>query len=200
MPDFLNDHGEILKHGDDLPHWQQGEVVQFVTFRLGDSMPASKLRQWREIKEIWHAGHPGPLTPDLQGERDQHFSRSLEKFLDEGAGSCLFKEPANRKILEETLMHDQGGKVIHHAWVIMPNHVHLLFTPTYPLEKIIQTWKSVSARKMGKGPIWQGNYRDTLVRDWDHFINAVRYIRGNPRRLPEGSYTLWLGDRALRIS
>ena len=45
MADFLNESGEILKHGAKLPHWQQGEVMQFVTFRLGDAMPAGKLRQ-----------------------------------------------------------------------------------------------------------------------------------------------------------
>ena len=26
-------------------------------------------------------------------------------------------------------MRFQGERVVHHAWVIMPNHVHLLFTP-----------------------------------------------------------------------
>jgi hypothetical protein len=41
-PDFLNPDGHIQKHGDKLPHWQQGEVMQFVTFRLGDALPSQK--------------------------------------------------------------------------------------------------------------------------------------------------------------
>ena len=36
MADFLDESGEIQKHGTKLPHWQQGEVMQFVTFRLGE--------------------------------------------------------------------------------------------------------------------------------------------------------------------
>jgi len=52
----------------------------------------------------------------------------------------------------------------------------------------------------GMGSIWQKNYRDTLIRDSDHFANAVRYIRRNPAKLAEGSYTLWESDQAAAIT
>lgn len=89
----------------------------------------------------------------------------------------------------------------HHSWVIMPNHVHLLFRPVEPIAKLVQAWKSVSAKRMGKGTIWQPNYRDTLIRDGEHFANAVRYIRKNPgkARLREGQFTLWEGERARAV-
>ena len=95
----------------------------------------------------------------------------------------------------------QSVRVEHHAWVIMPNHGHLLFTPQAPLEKLIQAWKTTSARRIGKGSIWQRNYRDTLIRDFDHFANAIRYIRRNPvkAKLPEGAFTLWQSPRAERL-
>jgi hypothetical protein len=53
-----------------------------------------------------------------------------------------------------------------------------------------------------QGPIWQRNYRDTLIRDGDHFANAVRYIRKNPvkAKLPEDAFTLWQSERAAKIS
>jgi putative transposase len=99
-------------------------------------------------------------------------------------------------------MRFQGERVHHEARIIMPNHVHLLFKPLMPLPKLIEAWKSVSARTIGQGPIWQRNYRDTLIRDVDHFINAVRYIRNNPikAKLPEKAYSLWLSERAVKIS
>ena len=93
----------------------------------------------------------------------------------------------------------QGVKVEHHAWVIMPNHLHLLFTPKVPLETLMKAWKGTSAHRIGKGSIWQKNYRDTLIRDAGHFANAVRYIRRNPSKLRPGTFTLWQGDRALAI-
>ncbi len=84
----------------------------------------------------------------------------------------------------------------------MPNHVHALVIPKVPLPKLVQAWKSTSATAIGKGPIWQRNYRDTLIRDVDHFVNAVRYIRNNPvkARLSADCYSLWQSERAEKIS
>ena len=96
-------------------------------------------------------------------------------------------------------MFAQGVRVEHHAWVIMPNHLHLVFTPRIPLETLMKAWKGTSARRIGQGSIWQKNYRDTLIRDGGHFANAVRYIRRNPAKLPEGTFTLWQGPKALAV-
>ena len=60
MSEFLNPQGKIAKHGGKLPHWQQGEVMQFVTFRLGDAMPMGKLKRWREERVIWLKWNPEP--------------------------------------------------------------------------------------------------------------------------------------------
>ena len=197
--DYLNPSNEILKHGQELPHWQQGEGMQFVTFRLGDSMPAGKLRQWKEVREIWQNVHPRPWSVEVAKEYHRRFTQTLEGWLDEGSGSCLFKEPAHRVLMKTVLMRFQGVKVEHHAWVIMPNHLHLIFTPLMPLEKLIQAWKGTSSRQIGQGKIWQKNYRDTMIRDGEHFANAVRYIRRNPAKLRAGAFTLWEGLRAQAV-
>ena len=199
MADFLDESGEIQKHGTKLPHWQQGEVMQFVTFRLGDAMPANKLRQWKEELAIWRVRHPKPWTPEQEKECHQRFTWKLERWLDEGSGSCLFSERHFRKTVEDVLMHFQGELVEHHAWVIMPNHLHLIFTPIIGIETLVKAWKGTSARRIGRGSIWQKNYRDTLIRDATHFANAVRYIRRNPVKMREGTFTLWQGARALAV-
>lgn len=199
MPDFYRPNRETLKHGVDLPHWEQGEVMQFVTFRLGDSMPQVLIRKWKEELAVWSAHHPKPWSAEAEQEYHRRFTRPLELWLDDGHGSCLLREAIPRTILEETLMHDQGTKADHHSWVIMPNHAHLLFTPHAPLEKLMQSWKGVSTRRIGQGSIWQRNYRDTLIRDSSHFANAVRYIRKIPAKLREGTFTLWQSERALAI-
>lgn len=132
-------------------------------------MPAEKLRVWRERREIW---------------------------LDQGHGSCLLADAAVRGVMEEVLMKFQGVRVVHHCWVMMPNHLHLVFSPLQPMEELVGIWKSHSARKLGRGSIWQRNYRDTLIRDEEHFQNAVRYVRRNPRKLRAGTFTLWQGELA----
>ncbi len=200
--DYLYPDHEILKHGDKLPHWQQGEVMQFVTFRLGDALPKEMIRNWIEQSRAWKSTNPQPWTPEQEKEFHQRFTAKIERWLDEGAGCCLFKHSENREILGNILMYFQGERVMHHAWVIMPNHVHLLFKPMVPLEKLIQAWKSVSAKQIAQGSIWQRNYRDTMIRDFDHFANAVRYIRRNPGKagLSDDQFTLWQSEMALRVT
>jgi len=200
-PEFFDQETPAEKHGDLLPHWQQGEVMQFVTFRLGDALPKEKVQLWLAQRKVWLTHHPKPWDPAIEAEYHKEFTWRLERWLDRGAGSCLLRESSARTILADVLMKFQGERYEHHAWVIMPNHVHLLFVPHAPLEKLIQAWKSKSASQIGKGSIWQRNYRDTLIRDADHFANAVRYIRNNPvkAKLPEDTFTLWQSARAQRV-
>lgn len=182
-----------------MPHWQQNEVMQFVTFRLKDAMPMRRVREWREERALWLKQHPRPWDPTTEREYYRKFEDRLERWLDEGLGSCLLRGPECRLRLEEVLMTDHEDRAIHEAWVIMPNHVHLLFTPEAPLEQLMKSWKGISAHRIGQGSIWQKNYRDTLIRDADHFVNAVRYIRRNPVTLPPADFTLWQGPRARAI-
>ncbi|RYD18573.1 MAG: hypothetical protein EOP88_22115 [Verrucomicrobiaceae bacterium] len=96
-------------------------------------------------------------------------------------------------------MHDHGARADHHAWVIMPNHVHLLFTARHPIELLMKNWKGITARKIGLGSIWQKGYRDTMIRDGEHFGNAVRYIRRNSAKLRPGTFSLWESERARAV-
>lgn len=196
---FLDSEEEVQKHGEKLPHWQQGEVMQFVTFRLKDAMPKSKLSEWKEERETWLSRHPKPWDDVTEGKFHERFTRQLERWLDQGHGSCLLRDEHCRLVLSECLMRFQGERVVHESWVIMPNHVHLLFVPKSPLEDLLKAWKGVSSRSIGRGQIWQKGYRDTLIRDSDHYVNAVRYIRRNPEGLRNGEYLLWEGERALGV-
>lgn len=195
MSEFLDPFEEILKHGKKLPHWQQPDCMQFVTFRLGDALPVEKLREWREEYGLWLTHHPKPWIPAELVEYRRRFVWKLEHWLDEGAGSCLLAEAPLRRCLEETLRHDHGTRAVHHAWVIMPNHVHLLFTAHEKLERLMKSWKGISARKIGRGSIWQKGYRDTMIRDARHFANALGYIRRNPAKLRPGTFTLWENEQ-----
>lgn len=199
MNGFLDPSDEIQKHGVKLPHWQQPDSMQFVTFRLGDAMPREKLDRWQEEYAIWMARHPRPWSPEVEREYQKRFIWKIEHWLDEGSGSCLLAEEAVRSLLAETLMHDEGTRAEHHAWVIMPNHAHLLFTAHHPLEQLMKSWKGLSARKIGRGSIWQKGYRDTMIRGSEHFANAVRYIRKNPAKLRHGTFSLWESERAQQI-
>jgi len=192
---FLDRDKEIERHGEKLPHWQQGQAMQFVTFRLGDSIPQSKLRDWSDERDQWLKQNPEPWEKKVEKAYHQRFTKRWEDWLDQGAGSCLLRNQENRKCLEEALLRFQGESVAHELFVIMPNHVHLLFTPLLSIDKLLKAWKGVSAREIGQGSIWQKGYRDTLIRDAGHYANAVKYIRKNSINLSEGEFTLWERER-----
>ena len=61
---FLNEYAEIHKTQNHLPHWQQDRATYFLTFRLGDSIPADLLKQWQLERDHWIGNHPKPWSPE----------------------------------------------------------------------------------------------------------------------------------------
>jgi len=72
-----------------------------------------------------------------------------------------------------------------HAYVVMPNHIHLLITPLVPVSKIMRSLKKLTAREGNRilgltGPFWQDESYDRLVRDETEFERIAHYIESNP--------------------
>ncbi len=196
---FFNPRLLVKMHGGKLPHWQQEHCPQFITFREHDSLPQALLSQWREEKQIWLKKHPEPHDETTRNAFHARFTQSIEDALDQGMGTCVMRDGKNRQKLEVALMLAQNDQVEQLSWVIMPNHVHILCIPRLPLPNLIKIWKGVSARKVGRGKLWQANYRDTLIRNETHFKRVVHYIRNNPSKLPTSQYTLWESDIVKKI-
>jgi len=197
---FFNPDAEIDVTQNRLPHWQQGEAWVFVTWRLGDSLPKAKLDQWKEARDIWKKYHPEPWDEKTEAEYHDHFSRQIDEWLDQGSGSCVLKDPANGKIVADALRHFDGERYELASFVVMPNHVHVLFRPLgdHALADILKSWKGFTARVINKrigktGALWQDDYWDRLIRNERHFFKVVEYVRENPvkAKLRQGSFVLW---------
>jgi putative transposase len=74
-----------------------------------------------------------------------------------------------------------------HAFVVMPEHVHLLLTPTpnVTLERAIQLIKGGYSHALGvvlarEGEVWQRGYTDHRIRDAADFDVHRNYIHENP--------------------
>ena len=177
-----------LAHGKNrLPHWDQSSATFFVTFRLADSIPAEKLTRWRSERAAWLASTPPPHTAEQEHDYHDQFTARIEAWLDLGAGNCALRDPATRAITAASFAPFDGARHWQHAWVVMPNHVHLLFSLLAPhtLEALLQSWKGFTAhatnRILGKaGDFWMRDYFDRLIRDSTHFWRCARYIRRNP--------------------
>jgi HsdR family type I site-specific deoxyribonuclease len=169
-------------HYGNLPHRKKDGLIQFITFRLADSLPQETLKQIEvEIKQ---------LSAD---QKDVEKRKKYQYWLDKGLGSCALANREMAQIVQEALLHHNGDKYDLLAWSIMPNHVHVLIKAKSDLVKIIQSWKSYTGKwaiannKMynlgidkNVNQFWMPEYWDRFIRDEEHFNNTVRYILNNP--------------------
>ena len=199
-PLFFDESDEIRQHDNRLPHWQQDKRTYFVTFHLGDSIPNAKLNDWIAERDAWRKWNPFPLSTVQQREYIQRFANTVERWLDAGEGSCVLGHPHVAAVVGEALKHFEGIRCQHHAWVIMPNHVHLLLSLRQgeKLPPLLRSWKGYTSRIINRilgrsGSLWQKDYFDRLIRNSEHFWKCARYIRNNPpnARLSASEYLLY---------
>ena len=93
--------------------------------------------------------------------------------------------------MEDAIRHFDGCRYVLHAFVVMPNHVHVLFTPTkgVAIGNILHSWKSFSAKTVNAvlhrtGTVWEKESWDRFIRNRRHFDNTLSYIRSNPGARP----------------
>lgn len=83
---------------------------------------------------------------------------------------------------------DTLGHYALHAFVVMPNHVHLLVTPAVALPKLTKSLKSITAKRSNEMPVltgqpfWQAESYDHLVRRERESEKIRNYIEMNPVR------------------
>lgn len=98
----------------------------------------------------------------------------------------IFRRETNAKLLIDILAHYRDSrKFLLQEFVIMPDHIHLLLTPTeeISLERVMQFIKGgFSFRMKERGSIWQPSFTNHRIRDHEDFERHRDYIRMNPVR------------------
>jgi putative transposase len=103
-------------------------------------------------------------------------------------GRSLFKVTEISEILLRTILHyrDSGAYLLH-EFVIMPDHVHLMMTPSSEtsLEKAVQLIKGGSSHQIhkergNKMEVWQVGFHDWTIRDPEDWKAKANYIHMNP--------------------
>jgi putative transposase len=147
-----------------LPHFDTPEVIQAVTFRLAGSLPPEVMERFSHEADA---------------------SAKVDAFLDSGHDRCLLRRPDIADLVEPALLHFDGERYRLLAWVVMPNHVHVLVQPGVPLADLLHSWKSFTGKAINRligerGQIWQPDYFDRYIRDDSHLCAARAYVEGNP--------------------
>jgi len=105
-------------------------------------------------------------------------------------GRNIFQVSKTAEILLKTILRyrDQGCYMLH-EFVVMPNHIHLILTPSgnTSLERAVQLIKGGSSHEIHKErensvKIWQEGFHDWTIRDAQDWHTKVGYIRLNPVR------------------
>jgi REP element-mobilizing transposase RayT len=154
-----------------LPHRDVPGLTQFVTFRLHDGLPDCRRGEWEALLRIGN---------------DRERRLQLEEYLDRGHGECWLRQPTIAPVVEAAVRYFDRQRYELLAWVIMPNHVHVLVKiGQAPLARLIQSWKGFSSREANKllqreGCFWEREYWDTYMRDETQASKARRYIEQNP--------------------
>jgi putative transposase len=144
----------------------------FLTWRLQGSLP------------------PNRVFPSKALTSGEAFA-AMDRLLDEAReGTFYLRQPAIADMVVEAIYYN-ADVLRHyslHAYVVMPNHVHILVTPTVALPKLTRSLKGITSKRantmlalVGK-PFWQQESYDHLVRHEREFEKIVNYIESNPVR------------------
>jgi putative transposase len=122
-----------------LPHFDAPGLIQHITFHLADSLPADALERMQAESDTL------PQSRRLAARR-----KRIQSLLDSGLGHCVLAEAACADIVQASLPFGDGTRYRLLAWVVMPNHVHVLIEQLtgWPLAKVVQSWKRHTARRI----------------------------------------------------
>jgi len=181
-----------------LPHFQPPGTTLFVTFRLYGSVPRQVLETL--LEEAQATERQAVKLPTnkrkawLQQERKKAFARWDAALDCANAGPTWLDKEEVANVVSQSIHYLHGRKYDLIAYCIMPNHVHVAFTPL-PLEErshsyhtlasIMQSLKGYTARETNrilgrKGRFWQDESYDHIVRDEQELERIVKYVLNNP--------------------
>jgi REP element-mobilizing transposase RayT len=171
-----------------LPHIDAPGVPSFVTFRLHGSLPKERVF------------FPENLT-------DGQTFALFDRLLDAGrhGPTYLRRDDVARIACAQIEATDEKGFCSLHAYVVMPNHVHLLWTNRDSQAQSVGRVKGVIAREANRvlnrtGRFWQEEYFDRLLREPEEFARVLSYIEQNPVRaglVKSAELFPWRGGKSL---
>ncbi len=84
-----------------LPLFNGGEIPQFITFRLADSMPQELLGRWRE-----------ELAREQNINGETALRKRIELYLDQGYGKCYLRDPRIAESVQNSLLFFDGKRYL----------------------------------------------------------------------------------------
>jgi putative transposase len=180
-----------------LPHYQPGGATFFLTYSLAGSLPTRVVQALLdEATQTWQRVEQMADTPELQAHIDREqrrlfglWDRALHH---DSPGPFWLRDPRVAALVVDSLHYIDGRMADVAAFCVMPNHVHLLYTPLpkgdgvyYALTRIQHSIKLYTARRGNEllqrnGAFWRHENYDHMVRNAGEFERIRAYILNNP--------------------
>lgn len=212
---FLDSYADLKITRSGLPHWHQPGATYFITYRTSDSISQHGMNRILSERNHWLKQNGIDPTQEDWSTRLRYLSKPkvllfqrmmstrFEQQLDRLEGKCHLKNIEIARIVSESLRFHDGVQYRLAAFVVMPNHIHVLvrLLPKIELEAQCYNWKHFQATQINKyigrkGAFFQSESFDHIVRDVEHFQKFRIYIRDNPlkAKLREGCYSMYLPE------
>jgi REP element-mobilizing transposase RayT len=191
----LNDAAEPLVSGfhfrGGLPHLKKEGGTYFVTFRQAGTLPKEvvfRFKQEREAIVQQAMAAKRPLTWHEQEELFRWYSNRVDKYLDAGHGARHLCDPKVADLVAGAIQFFHGQYYELRAWVVMPNHAHVVVWPMagHTLSRILHSWKSFTSHEINRHldtkivPFWQSESYEHLIRDDEDLHRCCHYTLMNP--------------------
>jgi putative transposase len=162
----------VFTYSRRLPHILPAGTSLFLTWHLHGSLPGKR--------------YPPPGKPN-SGKAFVWIDRYLDS---RSTGPLWLRRPEVASIVVASLRYGASdlGFYEMHAYVVMPNHVHLLVTPKISPLRFLKSIKNYTARQanvvLGRTgrPFWQSESYDRWVRNSREHERIRSYIEENPVR------------------
>lgn len=180
-----------------LPHLQPPGATLFVTFRLANSIPITVQRELRTETDRLNALY---ATITDSEERERFVSQEQRRLFGKWDntlhtvhyGPTWLQNSQVANLVVESLHYRDGRVYTLGTFCIMPNHVHVVFTPlrksdgTYhAIAAIMHSLKRYTARQanlvLGRtGTFWQHESYDHVIRSAAEGQRILTYVLNNP--------------------
>ncbi len=97
------------------------------------------------------------------------------------------RDPRIAEIVANALAHFDEKRYLLYAWVVMPNHAHLVLSLAAGerIDRVMQSIKGFSShtvnRLLGRaGSLWLSDYFDRSIRGAEQLARCIRYVERNP--------------------
>jgi putative transposase len=154
--------------------------VQLISLRLADALPSETLEQMNVDALM--------VQP---AERVLFKRQRTEEILDAQYGCCALKNPELARAVLDVLEDQHAKKYKLIAWCILPNQLHVLIEPCFPVGRIIQDWRVLTTRwavqnndALGLGlngkRLWLKRCRDRYIPDNKQLAEAIQALQQSP--------------------